>query len=56
MEQDRSTQDRSEPRQDKDNTKGTEKPWERPGQKSQNPDEEPASPHDLETWQKSNTH
>ena len=45
-----------DPREDPDQTKGTNKPWKRPGQKSQNPDESMPSQPDLETWQKSSTH
>lgn len=47
----------SEPHvQDKKNdpapTKGTNKPWKRPGQKSQNPDEPDAPKPDLDRWDK----
>ncbi len=34
-------------------TKGTDKPWERPGQKSQNPSEPDAPKPDLDRWNKS---
>ena len=51
---------KSEPREDdkpaKATEKGTAKPWERPGQLSQNPDwKEPKKP-DLEKWKDSETH
>jgi hypothetical protein len=36
--------------------KGTDEPWERPGQKSQNPNETDAPKPDLERWQESSTH
>lgn len=46
--------------QDKNNDpapgKGNNKPWKRPGQSSQNPDEKEPEKHDVETWQKSSTH
>ena len=37
-------------------TKGTEEPWKRPGQVSQNPDEKAPQKPDLEKWHKSSTH
>lgn len=37
-------------------TKGTEEPWKRPGQSSQNPDEKEPEKPDLEKWHKSSTH
>lgn len=37
-------------------SKGTKEPWKRPGQKSQNPDEENPKKPDLEKWHKSSTH
>jgi hypothetical protein len=47
---------KSEPREDDKPAKGTDKPWERPGQHSQNPDwKEPKKP-DLEKWKDSKTH
>ena len=51
----------SEPHvQDKQNdpppSKGTNEPWKRPGQTSQNPDEPEPSKPDLEKWHKSSTH
>ena len=33
---------------DKDNNASTDKPWKRPGQSSQNPDERPTSPNVVE--------
>ena len=50
------TMKRSEPREDDDNSKGTDKPWERPGQTSQNPDQKAPTKPDLEKWHKTNTH
>lgn len=47
--------EKSEPREDDAPSKGTDKPWERPGQTSQNPDQEPPKKPDLEKWQKSQT-
>lgn len=35
--------------------KGTDKPWEKPGQASQEPDPE-ESKHDLEKWHRTQTH
>ena len=47
---------KTEPREDDKPAKGTDKPWERPGQLSQNPDwKEPKKP-DLEKWKDSETH
>ena len=37
-------------------TKGTNEPWDRANQKSQNPDEAPAPKPDLEKWQGTETH
>lgn len=37
-------------------SKGTNEPWKRPGQASQNPDETEPSDIDLEKWQNTNTH
>lgn len=34
---------------------GTDKPWEKPGQAAQSPNQNPTKP-DLERWQDSNTH
>jgi hypothetical protein len=43
-------------REEKAPTKGTDEPWKRPGQTSQNPDEpEPKGP-DLEKWKDTETH
>jgi hypothetical protein len=47
---------KSEPREDDKPAKGTDEPWKRPGQASQDPAaKEPKKP-DLEKWQKSETH
>ena len=43
-------------REDKPPGKGTDEPWKRPGQSSQNPDQpEPKKP-DLEKWKRTETH
>jgi len=34
----------------------TDTPWDKPGQRSQDPAPGVSSPHDLERWQKSSTH
>lgn len=47
---------KSEPREDDKPDKGTDKPWERPGQLGQNPNwKEPKKP-ELEKWKESGTH
>jgi hypothetical protein len=47
---------KSEPREDDDAGKGTDKPWERPGQLSQNPNAKAPKKPDLEKWKESETH
>lgn len=44
--------EKSEPRQDPEPARGTDKPWERPGQKSQNPGEKDPPRPDLDAWNK----
>lgn len=43
-------------RNDPPPSKGTNEPWKRPGQASQNPSWPESRDIDLETWQKSHTH
>jgi hypothetical protein len=35
---------------------GTNEPWKNPGQEAQDPTQRPKTKHDLETWQRTNTH
>jgi hypothetical protein len=35
---------------------GTDKPWKKPGQSSQNENQAPSAEPDIERWQDSNTH
>ncbi len=55
MSQEKPTDDPRE-QSDKAPTKGTDAPWDRAGQKSQNPDEPNWPKPDLEKWQDTKTH
>ena len=47
---------KSEPREDDKPSKGTDEPWKRPGQTSQNPDQPAPAKPDLEKWKNTETH
>jgi hypothetical protein len=43
-------------RNDPPQKSGTDQPWKNPGQAAQDPSQQPKSKHDLEQWQRTNTH